>query len=175
MHLSKVNEALDHKISGGSEHMWNCWPNSRFLDYETDYAHVSVVFNTETQEVYTAEVNDKDNFYKPYRWMNPLYKQVFVDEAKERNVDPDQAWDDTKWYDLETQEDWLEKAGAIMRGESFDERIQVPLDLDNDLMMRLMLEAHKRDITLNQMVELILQKQIDRLESTEFMDEALNI
>ena len=175
MHLKKVNEALDHKITGGSEHGWNCWDNARFLDYETDYAHASVVFNTETQEVYTAEVNDKDNLHKPYRWMNPLYKQAFIDEANSRNVDPDQAWDNTKWYDLETQEDWLDKAGSIMRGESFDERIQVPLDLANDLMMQLMLEAHKRDITLNQMVELILQEQINRFESTEFVDEALNI
>ena len=162
MHLSKVNEALDHKISGGSEHMWNCWPNSRFLDYETDYAHTSVVFNTETQEVYTAEVNDKANLHKPYRWMNPLYKQAFVDEAKERNVDPDQAWDNTKWYDLETREDWLEKARAIMRGDEFDTRIEVPLDLDDDTLFKLFMMAHERDITLNEMVEIAVQAAIDR-------------
>lgn len=165
MHLSKVNEALDHKITGGTEFQWNCWPNTRYLDYETDNAHASVIFNIDTQEVYCAEVNDEANNHKPYRWMNPLYKQWYVDEANERGVDPNQAWDQTKWYDLETQEDWLTKARAMMRGEEFDKRIEVPLTLDNDELFRLMTMAHERDITLNKMVEIILQEVIDRYKN----------
>jgi hypothetical protein len=162
MHLSKVNEALDHKIAGGSEYQWNSWPNARFLDYESGHAHAGVVFNVDTQEIYSAEVNDKLDAHKPYRWLNPAYKQVYLDEAEARGVDPCQAWDDTKWYDLETSEDWLEKARAIMRGERFDTRIDVPLDLDNDTLLKLAMEAHKRDITLNKMVELVLQEVIDK-------------
>jgi len=162
MHLSKVNEALEHKIAGGSEFQWQCWPNARYLDYETEYAHASVVFNIDTQEVYVAEVNDKADVHKPYRWMNPLYKQWHVDEAKERGVDPNQAWDNTNWYDLETQEDWLEKARSIMRGEDFDTRVQVPLNLEKDELYKLMQMAHERDVTLNQMVEILLQEMIDR-------------
>jgi hypothetical protein len=161
MHLSKVNEALDHKINGGSEYGWNCWPNARWLDYESDNAHASVVFNSETQEVYVAEVNDKNDVLKPYRWMNPFYKDQYLKEAEDRNIDPNQAWDNKKWYDLETHEDWLTKARAIMRGEMFDERVEVPLELEDDVFMQLALEAHKRDITINKMVELILQKVID--------------
>lgn len=170
MHLSKVNIALDHKIVGGSEHQWNCWPNARFLDFETDYAYASVVFSTETQEVYVAEVNDKDNSAKPYRWLNPIYKQSFIDEAKVRGVSHIQAWDDTKWYDLETSEDWLTKARAIMRGEDFDKRVEIPLDLDNDTMLRLFTLAHERDITLNKMVEIILQEVIDKHKSMSTKD-----
>lgn len=162
MYLSEVNIALDHKIIGGSEHQWNCWPNARFLDYETNYAYASVVFNTETQEIYLAEVNDKNDSFKPYRWLNPNYKQSFIDEANTRGVDHIQAWDDVKWYDLETSEDWLSKAGAIMRGEKFDTRIQVPIDLDDHTMLQLFMEAHKRDITLNQMVEKILTEVIEK-------------
>lgn len=162
MHLSKVNEALDHKITGGSEFYWTCWDDARYLDYESEYAHVSVVFNTQTQEVYTAEINDKANQVKPYRWMNPIYKQAYLDEAKEKNVDPNQAWDDTKWYDLETVEDWLDKASAIMRGEDFDTRVQVPLTLDKEELYKLMEMAHERDITLNRMVETILEEMIER-------------
>ena len=161
MHLSKVNEALDHKISGGTEFGWQCWDNARYLDYESEFAHASVVFNTETQEIYTAEVNDKENNYKPYRWMNPFYKAMYISEAKDRNVDPNQAWDSTNWYDLETASDWLEKASAIMRGEDFDTRIEVPLDLDNDTLLKLALLAHEKDVTLNKMVEIVLQKAID--------------
>lgn len=164
MHLSKVNEALEHKIAGGSEFQWKCWTNARYLDYETDYAHASVVFNTNTQEVYCAEVNDKENNYKPYRWMNSLYKQLYVDEAIQRKVDPNLAWDDTTWYDLETSEDWLDKASAIVRGENFDTRVQVPLTLSKDEIYQLMQMAHERDVTLNELVEEILWEVIKRNE-----------
>jgi hypothetical protein len=162
MHLSKVNEALDHKITGGAEFQWNCWPEARYLDYESEYAHASVIFDTRTQEVLCAEVNDKADQHNPYRWMNPDYNQVYLDEAKERNVDPNLAWDKKYWYDLEITEDWLVKARAIMRGEDFDTRIQVPLTLNNDELFKLMTMAHERDITLNKMVEVLLQEVIDR-------------
>jgi hypothetical protein len=36
----------------------------------------------------------------------------------------------------------------------------VPIDLDNDTMLKLSMEAHKRDITLNQMIEEILRELI---------------
>ena len=162
MHLSKVNEALDHKITGGSEYGWQCWPNARWLDYESDYAHASVVFNSETQEIYTAEVNDKADKYKPYRWLNPTYKEDMYREARKRRIEANRAWDNVMWTDLEVQEDWLDKARAIMRGEEFDERIEVPLDLDNDTLMQLFMMAHERDVTLNKMVEIILQEVVDR-------------
>lgn len=162
MNLKNVNEALDHRITGGSEYGWNCWPNARWLDYESEYAHSSVVFNAETQEVYTAEVNDKADKYKPYRWLNPEYKEAMYSEARTRRIEANQAWDKTMWYDLDVEEDWLEKASAIMRGEDFDTRVQVPLTLGNEEMFRLMTMAHERDITLNKMVEIILQEVIDR-------------
>jgi predicted HicB family RNase H-like nuclease len=59
----------------------------------------------------------------------------------------------------------------MFNGEEFDNRVQVPLDLDDDLMMQLFMEAHKRDITLNQLVEEILKKVIAESELNEFMDD----
>ena len=85
-----------------------------------------------------------------------------MSEAKERNVDPDQAWDDVKWIDLDVGDDWLEKATAMFNGEEFDTRVQMEVDLDDDLILHLAKEAHKRDITLNKMIEVILQEMIDR-------------
>jgi hypothetical protein len=162
MHLSKVNEALDHRIVGGSEYQWECYGfDVRFLDYESDHAHATVVFDTITQTVYEATVNSKDESVRPYRWLNPDTKQEYLDECKDRNIDPNEAWDDVKWIDLETVEDFLNKASAIFNDEVFDERVQVPLDLERDELFRLMQMAHERDITLNQLVEEILQKVID--------------
>lgn len=161
MHLSKVNEALDHKIVGGSEFGWQCWPNARYIDYESEYAHASVIFNIETQEIYCAEVNDKADEHKPYRWMHPDHKRYYEAEAKMRKVDPMEAWDGIKWYELETPEDWCEKAHAIFNGESFDTRVQVPLNFEKEELYRLMEMAHERDVTLNKMVEIVLQAAID--------------
>lgn len=166
MKLNEVNEALDHKITGGSEYQWNCYPDGRYLDYESDFAHVSVLYSTVDQTVYQAEVSVKreawDEDKKPYRWLNPHYKDAFYKEAKKRKVDPEQAWDDVKFIDLEMEEDFLEKATAIFNGEEYDTRVKIEFDLDDSSILKLATEAHKRDITLNKMIEIILQEVIDR-------------
>lgn len=41
----------------------------------------------------------------------------------------------------------------------------VPLDLEKEELYELMLMAHERDITLNQLVENLLREVIDRLEN----------
>ena len=161
MHLSKINLALTHRITGGSTYHWQCYgPNARYLDYESDYAHASVLFDSKTQVVYEASVNAKDEKLTPYRWLNPEYKDAYYAESADKKIDPNNAWDDTDWCDLEVADDWLEKANAIFNGLQFDKRVQVPLELEDDLMLQLCMEAHKRDITLNKMVEQLLEMVI---------------
>ena len=165
MRLAQVNEAMDHKITSGSEYQWNCYPDARFLDYESLYAHVSVIYSTITQEIYQAEVSVKadawDEDKKPYRWLNPDYKEAFYSECKERKVKKNKAWDDVKWVDLEVEEDFLEKATAMFNGEEWNTDIMVPIDLPKEELYQLMLTAHEKNITLNQLVTEILQKMID--------------
>jgi predicted HicB family RNase H-like nuclease len=43
-----------------------------------------------------------------------------------------------------------------------DNRVIIGLELDQDLLYRLMLMAHEQDITLNQMIEKILREYLDR-------------
>ena len=172
MHLSEINVALDHKITSGSEYGWHCYgPNARYMDYESDYAHVSVIFDSTNQTVYSAEVSIKLEAWssdkKPYRWLNPSFKDAMYSEALERKVNPDQAWDDINWTDLEVEEDFIEKVVAIFNGHDCDTRIMVPLDLADDLILHLAMEAHKRDITLNKMVEVVLQEAISKYEKGE--------
>ena len=171
MYLKQVNEITNHRITEGSEYGWNCYPNARYLSYESEFAHVSVLYSTETQEIYEADVSikvdnwfDEDKEMRPYRWLNPEYKDAMITEAKERKVKWRKAWDDVKWIDLEVTEDFLEKTKAIFNGESHDKRIQVPIELEDDVMLKLCMEAHKRDITLNQMVEKVLRNMIEMHE-----------
>jgi hypothetical protein len=166
MKLSEVNQAMDHKITSGSEYQWNCYPDGRYLDYESDFAHVSVIYSTDDQTVYQAEISVKreswDEDKKPYRWLNPDYKDALYKESEKRKTHLDIAWDDVKWVDLEMEEDFLEKATAIFNGKEFDARVKVEFDLDDRSILQLATEAHKRDITLNKMIEIILQEVIDR-------------
>jgi hypothetical protein len=43
-----------------------------------------------------------------------------------------------------------------------DNRIEVELDLNEHEIYQLSMEAHKRDITLNKMIESILQEVVDK-------------
>lgn len=166
MKLNQINEALNHQITGGSEFHWRCFPDARFLDYESEYAHFTVLYSTVNQTVYQADASIKRDMWstdaKPYRWTNPAFLNAFIKESKEYNVNPHQAWDDVNWVELDVAEDWLEKATSMFNGEEWDDRVQVPLDLSDDLILQLAMEAHKRDITLNKMVEIVLQEAIER-------------
>ena len=165
MQLSEINNTFQHRITDGSEYLWHCYGNNvRSIDYTSKYACGYVVFDTETHTVYEVSVSPVADAWaiepKPYRYINPEYQEAYKQEAINRGIDADQAWDDIKWVDLETEEDFIEKATAMFKGEKFDTRIVVPIDLDNDTMLKLAMEAHKRDITLNQMVEEVLRNVI---------------
>ena len=165
MHLSKINNTFQHRISGGDEYLWTCWPDARFIEYESEHAHASVVFSSLTQIVYNAEIsvkpiNNIEDKYPPYRWLNPRFKDAMIAEATKRGISINEAWDDVMWCDLEVEEDFLEKAEGIFTGKEIDTRVQVHLDLEDDLMLQLAMNAHEQDITLNKMVERILNEVI---------------
>lgn len=165
MKIDKVNEAFGHRIVGGSGYMWNCYgSNARYLDYESMHGYGSAVYDTVTLDVYEVTVNDtQDNFR--YRWLNPETKQDYLDACKSRGIDPNNAWDSLVWYDLELATDFCTKANSIINGVEFDTRVEVPLEIEDDVILALALEAHKRDITINKMVELLLQQAIQEHRS----------
>ena len=165
MFLKDVNETLDHKIVGGSEYCWTCWDNARFLDYESDFSHASVVFNSQTQEIYCAEITSKEDDLVAYRWLNPAFKQAHLEEAKSRGVDPNIAWDDVTWVDLELAEDFLEKAQSIFNGAKFDRRVSIPLTFTDEELLKYMKLAHERDITFNQLIEEALLNAIEECKN----------
>ena len=87
------------------------------------------------------------------------------------SLDKIDSLDEVKWIELETDEDFLEKAKAMFEGDYWDTRIQVPVDLDNDTILKLSMEAHKRDITLNKMIEIILQDMIEHHRVNGILDQ----
>lgn len=162
MQLKQVNDVLDHKIVNSSEFLWNCFGSTaRFLDYASKFADATVIFDSNTQEIYEATIASKNSKDQPYRWLNPNTKKDFLAECRTRNIDPKIAWDNITYIDLETEEDFFEKAKAIFNNLPYDKRIQIPLNLSTDEWFHLMKIAHERDITMNQLAKEILEEVIE--------------
>ena len=164
--LKQWMETCGYRITEGSEYGWNCYGYDAYsLDSwngDQNGHTMSIVFDTKTQEVYEVYVCDYMR-KRAYRLINPEYKEAHDNEVKERSID-DEAYDNVKFVDLETVEDFIEKAEAIVNDEEYDTRVQVPLTLPDDSLFQLMKLAHERDITLNQMVEALLRDAIDNEE-----------
>jgi hypothetical protein len=172
--LKDFMETVDYKITEGSEYLWQCFgPNAYRLDswnQDQNGHSVSITFDTRTHLVYEANAYDYSR-NRAYRLINPDYKAAHDGEANDRGVLGNQAWDDVNYIDLETDEDFLAKARAIVAEEDYDTRIEVPLTLPDDSLFELMKLAHEADMTLNQYVEQLLRHAIEREELSRQLDD----
>jgi hypothetical protein len=162
--IKDFTECIQYKITEGSEYLWKCYGKNPYsLTYWNsgtgDDVTIFIVFDTKTQQVFEMQAWDGLN-RKEYRWIHPGYIEGYAAEAKSRNVDYKQSFDNHKFIDLEVSEDMLEKATAIFSGEIYDERIMVQLDLGKHEQFMLMEMAHEADMTLNEFVEDILRRDL---------------
>ena len=158
--LPEFLELIDHRITGGGEFQWQCYGNhAHTIDSDGANHSFSVVFDRDDQEVYEVTVCDYAN-NRAYRMIDPDFKSGHDNEAADRNVPANQAWDDVRYVDLDVDDDFIQKGLAIRDSKPYDTRIQLDLDLDDDLLFGLMKLAHQQDITLNQLIEQILREAI---------------
>lgn len=169
--LKDFMETVDYRVTEGSEYWWRCFGDKAYrLDSwngDQDGHTVSIVFDTATQEVYSVEAFDYRN-ERAYRMINPAYKEAYDNEVQERDIE-DEAWqrDDgtsVKFVDLESEEDFLEKARAIVLGEDYDTRVSIPLNMDKDGLLLIFQAAHERDMTFNQFVEQAVKDFIEEFK-----------
>jgi hypothetical protein len=168
--LKTAMEIANYKVTGGSDYLWKCFgPNARYMDFDTsnDDSSFTVIFDSVTQLVYEVSVCDytKNNCY---RIIHPEYIETYKYEAISRNHNWKQAFDDVNYIDLEMDEDFITKAKAILNSYEYDERVEIAIDLPNELWFKLMKIAHERDITLNKLVEEIIS---DYISETDFYSE----
>jgi hypothetical protein len=163
MLLKTFMEIVNYRITEGSNYGWQCFgPNAYMLDSwsgDHDGYSMSITFDTQTQVVYCVEACDYKN-ERAYRLINPAYKTAHALDVKTRAMD-DNAWDEVEWCDLEVEEDFEEKARAIVAGEDYDTCVSVPLDLPNDLLLEAALNAHRQNITLNEYINNALKALVD--------------
>jgi hypothetical protein len=94
--------------------------------------------------------------------VNPEFKAAHDQEADQRDVNLNQAWDDVDYINLDVVDDFVQKGLAIRDGEDYDTRVQVQVEFSDDELLTYMKIAHDRDITFNELVEIALQDAIDQ-------------
>jgi hypothetical protein len=162
--LKDFMELVDYKVTEGSEYCWDCFGSDAYsLSYwnQDHNGHsICIIFDTRTHEVYAVESCDYKH-ERAYRLINPDYKDAHDNEANGREVDIDQAWDDVDYVDLDVDDDFIQKALAIVNDEDYDIRVSVPVDFTDEELLTYMKIAHERDITFNQLVEDALRAAIE--------------
>ena len=168
-------ELVEYRITEGDNYLWKCFGDNAYSLSSWNGDHngwsFNIVFDSMTQVVYTAEACDYARS-RAYRLINPDFKQAHDAEARSRNVDSKEAWDDVDYVDLEDDDDFIGKAEAIRDGVEYDTRVSVPLTVPDDVLFELMKKAHAQDITLNQLVENVLWEAIyaEELKREEVLD-----
>lgn len=161
-------ELVNYRITEGGEFGWDCYgPNTYFLDsFNTlkEY-NLSIIFDTQNQTVYEVQAHDYKN-NRAYRMINPEsdYVSKYKKEAKRRRVSHSTAYDEVEYMDLEVDDDFIQKALAIVAGKDYDTRIEVPVDFTDEELLRYMKAAHDRDMTFNQFVEEALKQALEEYE-----------
>ena len=163
-------ELVDYKITEGDSYGWTCFgPNSYQLSswngiHGKGGYSFNIVFSTKSHKVYCVEVCDYTND-RAYRMINPDYVKKHGKEAKNRDVNMNQAWDDVDYIDLEVDDDFIQKCLAIKDGDNYDTRVSVPVDFSDEELLQYMKMAHERDITFNELVEEALRTALEEIEA----------
>ena len=157
-------ELVDYRITEGSEYCWNCYGSNAYnLSYwnqDHDGHSFCITFDTRTHEVYEVQACDYKHD-RAYRLINPDYKDEYNNESVDREINPNEAWDNVDYVDLEVDDDFIQKSLSILSGEDYDTRVSVPVDFSDDELLKYMKMAHDRDMTFNEFVEEALRSMID--------------
>ena len=158
-------ELVDYRITEGSNYGWQCYGSNVYQmdswNGNIDGHSFSIVFDTRDQTVYEVQAHDYVH-NRAYRMINEDFLKKMKKEAKRRDVDKDEAWDDVNYIDLEVDDDFIQKCLAIRAGEDYDTRVSIPLDFSDEELLQYMKMAHERDITFNKLVEEALRRAIEQ-------------
>jgi len=139
----RITEGGDYYAYGGAYALtsWNS---------DQDGYSIEIIFSPRTQEVYEVQACDYKH-QRAYRLVHGDYRDEKLDK---------EAWDNVNWVDLESDDDWFQKALSIVAGEDYDSRVSIPIDLPDRELMALFKAAHEADMTFNDFVEQVLREKL---------------
>jgi Arc/MetJ family transcription regulator len=162
-------ELVDYKITEGDNYGWSCFGSNSYQLSSWNGVHgkggysFNIVFSTKSHKVYCVEVCDYTND-RAYRMINPDYVKKHEKEAKNRDVNMNEAWDEVDFVDLEVDDDFIQKALSIKAGEDYENTVSVPIDLPDDLLLEAAMNAHRQNITLNEYINNALRELVDEFK-----------
>lgn len=112
MKFNQVMRDFSYRISGGGEFLWNCYPNARYIDFETNNADGAMIFDVSNQFVYEVQIFDKRNNLA-FRWIHPNYEPRYREEAQRRKVNSDEAIEGIKWNFCQMENFMMEKVREL--------------------------------------------------------------
>jgi hypothetical protein len=162
--LKEWMEVVGYRITEGGDYGWQCYGHdAHMLDSwngHQDGHSFTVIFDTKTQVVYEVQAHDYVH-QRAYRMINSDFKTAHDAEGGGYGSSINQAWDDVDYVDLETDDDWIQKATAIEAGEDYDTRVSVPVDFTDEELLKYMKLAHERDMTFNHFIEEALRSALE--------------
>jgi hypothetical protein len=165
-HLKEFLEAIQYKITEGSDHNWLSFgPDAHQLDsWNGDHNGYTAccIFDKKNQQVYSLELWDyeRDRYY---RWVQPEYLDAYKKDHKQHGAPFEMAGEHV-FTDLDVVDDILEKIAKCVNGEEYDTRVQVPIDIPDEDLLVYFKAAHERDMTFNQFVEEALRSAMESYE-----------
>lgn len=161
-------ELVGYRITEGSAYTWQCYGSDAYaLDSwngDHDGHSFTVIFDTKDQTVYEVQAHDYVH-NRAYRMINEDFRKKNKKEAKRRDVNKDEAWEDVDYVDLEVDDDFIQKCLAIREGEDYDTRVMVPIDFSDEDLLQYMKLAHEHDMTFNAFVEEALRHAIAEVDA----------
>lgn len=172
--LDQWMQAVNYEVTGGWKPLLKAFgEHTHAYECTTVNKHGKILadlcceFNKITKDACLIEAHDYIND-KSYRWVRPDLKESYIKECA--------SWDESfesfettkdrlEYIDLETESDILSKTMSIFEGFPYDDRVEVPIDLDDKELFDLMRQAHLKDVTLNQYVASILENYIENFNS----------
>ena len=148
-------ELTGYELSEGCD--YNCTQSN--AAYNFDYWNgkhsdggfsIACIFDCATQDVIMMEVCDYA-LEKAFRWKN---------EKFEFDENDNTAWEEVDYIDI-IEEDFMEKATAIIEGREYDQGILIPIELTQSELVAISLAAHKLNVTLNQFMIDAVTEQIN--------------
>ena len=168
-------ELVDYRITEGSNYCWECYGNNAYTLDSWNGDHeghsFSIIFDTKDQTVYEVQAHDYLH-NRAYRMVNEDFQKKMRKEAKRRDTDKDQAWDEVNYVDLDVDDDFFQKCLSIREGEDYDTRVLMPVEFSDEDLLKYMKLAHEHDITFNQLVEeaLLMAIKEHKIEQDHGMD-----
>ena len=115
MKLKQFLKAARGQVCGGSDYQWDCFPDGQFMDVsDLDGNEVAgCIFSRKSQLVYQVEVHVYDDKVA-YRWIDPDWMVDYGSEAERRKVDKMNAYDDTNFTDVESEDEILHLLSEVV-------------------------------------------------------------